>query len=154
MKKLLILLAGLLVFSACGGKAAPKTIDMEGFTAAAVEKLKEDDELVKLSAEKAADFYDLTFDGLGEYIIYISGTRATSDEVCIMKLADNGDAVTKAKESVNKRLTEQKADYELYIPAEFEKLNKAVVLSDGNYVVFVSGLEADVVKQLIESNKK
>lgn len=154
MKKLIILLAGLLVFTACGGKAPSKAIDMEAFTSVAVEKLKDDDELVKLSPEKAADFYDLTFDGLEEYIIYISGTRATSDEVCIMKLSDNGDSVTKATEAVNKRIAEQKADYELYIPAEFEKLNRAVVLSDGNYLVFVSGLEADAVKELIEANKK
>lgn len=155
MKKLIVVLSILMMLTACGTKESAKILDIEGFTSAVTEKMKQEDELVKLSEEKSKDFYDVSFEGLEEYSISISATRATSDEICIMKVStDNKDAKIKAKEAINKRIEEQKSSYELYIPSEYEKLQNATVIEEGDYIIFVCGLDSEAVISLIKENQK
>ena len=153
MKKLLAVVLSLsLLLAGCGSSENKSEVkfDSEGFIAKTVEKLTETDDMVELSEDKLGDFYSVPFEGLKKATVYVSGTRATSNEVCVLEL-ENADAEAAAKEAVEKRLEEQKASYKDYIPSEYEKLTGSMtsVQVVGNNVIFVAGLESADVDSLI-----
>ena len=130
MKKILALaLSMTLLLASCGSEApAEKTVklDAEGFTAKIVETLQETDDMVELSEEKLGDFYSVPFEGLKKARVFVSGTRATANEVAVLEL-ENSEAEEAAKEVVSKRLEEQKESYKDYIPEQYEIDRKSVV---------------------------
>ena len=154
MKKILAAALSLtLLLAGCGsGKdtGAGVKLDAAGFTSKVVEALQETDDMVALSDEKIGDFYDVPFDGLKKATVYVSGTRATSNEVCVLEL-ENSEAEEKAKEVVNKRLEEQKESYKDYIPEEYEKLNGSMtsVKVVGNNVIMVAGIDSSEVENIV-----
>lgn len=154
MKKILAIALSLsLLLAGCGSNGkdtASVKLDAAGFTAKVVEALQETDDMVALSDEKIGDFYGVPFDGLKKATVYVSGTRATSNEVCVLEL-ENAEALEKAKEVVNKRLDEQKASYKDYIPEEYEKLNGSMtsVKEVGNNVIMVVGMDSSEVENIV-----
>lgn len=155
MKKMavVIMVSMILLCSCSGASESAASLNMSGLADTVSAKLSETDDMVKLSDEKASDFYDLSFDGLSEYTIYVSGSRATANELCIMILKDE-DSVANAKASIEKRIDEQKASYENYIPAEYDKIQNAVIKTEGNYIVMAVGIDSDSLEKMIKDNLK
>ncbi len=154
MKKILAAVLSLsLLLAGCGSGSDGKSnvkLDAAGFTSKVVETLKQTDDMVELSDEKLGDFYGVPFEGLKKATVYVSGTRSTSNEVCVLEL-ENSDAEEKAKEVVNKRLDEQKESYKDYIPEEYEKLNGSMtsVKIVGNNVIMVVGIDSSEVENIV-----
>ena len=141
MKKLFALLlsaALVLSVSACGGAASSasdeKTMDIAAVAQQAVEATTYDDELTALSEKTAPNYYDLSFDGLEEYVIYVSATSATVSELAIFHCKDAA-ALDSAKAAVEKRLEKQRENYENYRPDELLRLDNALVKTSGNYLL-------------------
>ena len=149
---LAVILLGLMV-TACGSKQ-DKVLDTDGFFTQAFERISYDDELIRLSDSVIKDFYSLSFEGLEEYRIYVSGTMATANELVVFKLKDEK-AIESAKEAVNRRLEDQKANYQNYNPAQMQRIENALVHCDSNYLLFsVSNDQNDDVLKLFNEYLK
>ena len=152
-KKLFILALAVLSISACCQKATPKVLDTQAFAEQALTSIDFGDEVVPLSENVIADFYNLQFEGLEEVVVYTSGTRATASEIAVFRVADK-DAMAAAKAAVEARLGDQKESYENYRPDEMVKLNAATIKEDGNYLLFAVTPDNDTVVKLFNENLK
>lgn len=153
LKKAVILSLAVLTLAACGQKPPEKELDIAAFAQQAVKAVDFGDEVVLLSENTTKDFYDLQFEGLEQFVVYTSGTRATASEVAVFKVTDK-DAMSKAKEAVNARLDDQKESYENYRPDEMPKLNNALVKEEGNYLLFAVSPNNDAIAKLFADSLK
>jgi succinylglutamate desuccinylase len=148
-----VCLAVSLLLAGTGCSGADKTMDMDGFCSKVFETVKYDDELVRASDRTAQQLYDLSFDGLEEYEIYVSGTLATANELTVMKLA-NADAVAAARKSIESRISDQTSNYENYRPDELFRIKNAIIVEKGNYILFSVSEDNETVKKLFEDSLK
>lgn len=123
-----------MILAGCG--ASNKSLDIDAFSKNVLSKGNFNDELILLSDKVVADYYDLSFDGLEEYRVYVSSTSATASEFAIFKCSDDK-ALSAAKAAVETRISDQIANYENYRPDEKFRLDNALVETSGNYLLFV-----------------
>ncbi len=153
MKRIIIfaLCTAMFCLAGCGGKSE-STLDVAAFASAAVEKVDFGDELMAVPEQMLSDYYTLPKDKVSEYAVYVSGTGATASELAVFKCS--ADAVKDVRTAVETRIAEQISSYEGYRPDEKFRLEKALLVTEGNYVVFaVSNDNAAVEKLLGESIK-
>ena len=138
MKRISIILISLFIlfaFSACTN--SPELSDVKATDMAA--SLKEAtvfvDDMLEISDEVAADFYNLP-DGVTEMKVYMSSSGATAEELAVFKCDSAGtvDLVVKACE---KRIEDLKEKFEDYIPGELAKIDNAVIKQRDAFVTFV-----------------
>lgn len=137
MKKLTAALCCLILltmFAGCG--SSKKTLDMDAFSKDALSKGSFNDELILLSDKVVADYYDLSFDGLEEYRVYVSSSSATASEFAVFKCSSDA-AIKSAKSAVEARISDQVSNYENYRPDEKFRLENALVETNGDYLLFV-----------------
>jgi uncharacterized lipoprotein YehR (DUF1307 family) len=158
MKKVLstlaLVLAAILVLSLAGcGSASAKTLDLTAFADDVLDTVTYDDELIELSDKVAGNYYDLTFDGLEDWKIYVSATSSTTNELAVFSCKDST-ALDAAKQSVENRLAKQRDAYELYIPDELLRLDNALIKTSGNYLLFSVSDDNETVESLFDKALK
>jgi hypothetical protein len=131
--------------------AGDKTLDIGAFCQDVLETVVYDDELIPLSDRLAGEYYDLDFDGLEEYVIYVSATSATANELAVMRLSDQK-AVEAARKAVEKRIAAQTAVYKNYRPDELFRLENAVVTVRDNHLLFSASPDNSAVQKLFEQS--
>ncbi|MEA5134615.1 MAG: DUF4358 domain-containing protein [Candidatus Fimivivens sp.] len=124
----------LLVLTGCG--SSKKVLDMDAFSKEVLSKGNFNDELILLSDKVVSDYYDLSFQGLDEYRIYISSSGATASEFAVFKCSSDA-ALKSAKTAVEARISDQISSYENYRPDEKFRLENALIETNGNYLLFV-----------------
>ena len=133
MRRFIAVCLGLIVvpflFSACG--ASSKTVDIDAFAKDALSKGDFGDELILLSDNIASDYYNLSFSGLEDSVIYVSSTSATASEIAVFKCKD-ATALKDAKAAVEARISDQISNYENYRPDEKYRLENALIATQGN----------------------
>lgn len=123
-----------ITLTGCG--SSKKTLDLDAFSKDVLSKGSFNDELILLSDKVVSDYYDLSFDGLDAYRVYVSSTSATSSEFVVFKCS--GEAALKAaKAAVEARISDQISNYENYRPDEKFRLDNALIETNGNYLLFV-----------------
>ncbi len=149
MKKIIaIMLASLFIFAGCGSETTV-SFNAEGFMNE-VKALSLDDELVEIPETVATTFYD--FSGIAHtYLLYASGTRATSSEVMVVT-AENASDVEALKTVLEERKQVLIDEYKDYIPAEAERAENAIIEVKGNSVILAITGYNDEVSAIIESN--
>ncbi len=78
-----------------------------------------------------------------------AGSGATAEELAVFEAKDAAAAASLA-EKLQARNSERLADYADYLPAEVPKLENAVIISGGRYVVLCVATDASAVKELAE----
>ena len=78
-----------------------------------------------------------------------AGVFATAEELAVFEAKDAAAAASLA-EKLQARNSERLADYADYLPAEVPKLENAVIISGGRYVVLCVATDASAVKELAE----
>lgn len=161
---LVICMAGL---AACGGKKddSSGTVKTEASTAAVQEdfsvseladKLKAEGsftDLAPLDSKIAVDrLYGLDSSKIEDSAFY-SNSNATAEDVAVIKVNDES-YVAAVKEAIENRVAEQKASFQDYNAAEVPKLEDAVLVTSGKYIVFVvsgdSSKAEDIIKGYIK----
>jgi hypothetical protein len=130
-----------------------KELDIGAFCDQVIKQVDYDDELILLPDRVVSDYYDLFFEGLEDYAIYVSATSATSNELAVMKLYDSK-AVESAKKAVDKRIKNQIATYENYRPDEKFRLESALIISQDGYLLLSVSNHNDEVKKIFYDNLK
>lgn len=141
----------MLCLAGCGGKAE-KTLDVSAFASAAVEKVDFGDELMPVPEQMISDYYTLPKGKVTEYAVYVSGTGATASELAVFKCSS--DSVKDVKAAVETRIAEQISSYEGYRPDEKFRLEKALLVTEGNYIVFAVSNDNEAVQKLLSSSMK
>ena len=155
MKKWLFpVLAAALLLSAC---AAPAGQTAELDRAALGDTLLHSGlfaaDLDPIDGEMAGMLYGI--DTAQEAVLYV-GSGATADELALFAFAD-GDAAQAAVSLAQERVADQRESFSTYIPAEVEKLDRAVILPYGRYLVVCvsAGSEAEeVIRSAIDQQAK
>ncbi len=152
MKIAACLAAVALLFAGCGKKEA-KTLDAGAFVKQVMETVSYDDDMVELSENVLPDYYDLAFDGFVSAVVYVSGSGATSNELAVIEVEDSN-ALSDAKEAVDKRRADLTANYQDYIPAEMARIEKAIVVEEGNYLLFSISESNESIEKLFRDSLK
>lgn len=140
-----------MTLTGCG--SSKKTLDLDAFSKDALSKGSFNDELIPLSDKVVADYYDLSFDGLEAYRVYVSSSSATASEFAVFKCS--GEAALKAaKAAVEMRIADQISNYENYRPDEKFRLDNALIETSGNYLLFVVSDNNETIQKLFNDALK
>ena len=124
-----------LLLCGCGGGSS-KTLDVDELASSLVNDISYEEELVELDEEDIENYVDLE-DGV-EAVMYMSG-GSTSEEVAVFTAKDKATAA-KQKSNVQTFLEDQKDSFADYIPQEAKRMEDAVLVTEGKYVILcVSG---------------
>lgn len=134
----------------CGSKA--KDIDVAAFADSVAEKVDFGDELLAVPEKIVSDYYTLP-EGIESFKIYVSATSATASELAVFKCKD-ANALKEVKSAVESRVAEQTASYENYRPDEKFRLDNAVILTEGNYLVFAVSNDNKAVEKMFSEALK
>ena len=136
-----------------GCSSSKKAMDMDTFSKEVLSKGSFGDELILLSDKVVADYYDLSFEGLEDYRIYVSSSSATASEFGVFKCKDET-ALKAAKAVIESRISDQITNYENYRPDEKFRLDNALIETNGNYLLFVVSDDNTTIQNLFNAALK
>jgi len=149
----IIALTMLTLLASCGGdKYDGISLDIAAFGTHIYENAKFDDELMQMPDGSLATVVPLGSSAAAS--VYFRGTGATPEEIIIIEASDKEAALG----ALEDRLASQKTTYTKYNADQKPKLNDAVVMTAGNYAIYVvsadnAGAEA-VVTAYLDSQAK
>lgn len=132
------------------GENAGKEIDADALAKKILDSVAFDVALEKLD-DSVAEGMIQTTDGTKLQIYMGNGTNA--DELVIMTAVSEKNAETN-QEYVEEHLKEMKKQFELYIPEQVKKIDNAVKIRTGCYVVVCITSDTETAKRTIESFMK
>lgn len=151
MKKCLLAVACMLLmaFTACGGKGQSTQIDMEKAVEDVVAAAGFTDELIEQDASTIARSYQtLDLEKVDGFSCRVSATSATPEEVSIFKAKASSD-VADIRAAVDRRVEDQRINFEDYRPEEMPKIENAVIVEKGDYVMLAICPESEAVREIL-----
>jgi hypothetical protein len=142
--KLLLIIAALLILCACGRS---QTLDPARLAEELIDGVPFGEALTPLEAENALRLYRIDSEDALQVVAYV-GTGATVDEFSIWESA-GGSAAKRIQECLQNRIDEQKEGYSDYMPKEVPKLDHAVLIQEGDWVILCISEDADTAKEII-----
>lgn len=142
------------VFSGCsqtGGKTI--TAPTDEVAQKLMDSLSFEYPLNQLPEDAANRLYKLDGSILEEQAVYVGTGGALADEVSVWRVKDEKDAKT-VQEAAEKRVENQKASFQDYVPEEMPKLEKAVITVDGDTVILCVSGDPEKAKEVISSFEK
>lgn len=141
MKRLVSLaLAAVIALSlfACGGNknASGPDFQVQDAMSAMLERAGADD-MMTLSEKDMLDFYGIKGEDMEQFSAAITSTGVSAKEIVLVKAADE-DAAQRIQEQLDKRVTNRMAEFENYLPDQFDIVaNHSQVSRDGVYVSLI-----------------
>ena len=136
MRRLIVAAAAIvaaLALTGCGGGGSSKEIDVSKTADDLNSSVITTDQLTETSSEMLGTIYFFEDGQVEKSKVYMSG-NATADEILVAQCKDE-DAAKAVKERLETRVENQKELFSTYNPDEAAKLHKAIVKSNGKYVV-------------------
>ncbi len=135
--------------AACGGKSSGKQPAAAEVVKAVAAQMSFSDTMSEGEQSMFTARYEIDAALLEDQALYV-GTLATADELMVMKLKDQKD-VQAAKDAISAHLEDQKFAFETYIPEEMPKIENAVVLTNGNYVLLAVAADTSKVEETFKA---
>ena len=153
MKKITALVLSvvlILSLAACGGSTKARDIDINTMAEKLVSGIEYDDELSLMEDYLFAYLYgDVTIEDVDSFVIYIS-SGATAEEVACFKAIDES-AAQSIETGLKSHIEDQIESFTDYVPAEVKRLEDAVLVREGQYVILsVSGSPEEAKKIINE----
>ncbi|MBQ8338172.1 MAG: DUF4358 domain-containing protein [Oscillospiraceae bacterium] len=124
----------------------PATADV----AAVISDSTEFTELIALTKDNIGSrYYGIDLDAIEEYEVLVCSSAAAPDEIAVFKMKDKED-VEDMLDVVRERKQELYDRFVDYRPNEINKINNAVIGSNGNYVYFVVSGDNSAAKKAAE----
>lgn len=149
MRKIVVLLVTVLTvlgLTACG-KA--KTVDVTDAASRLASEITYTDEMAEIDLDTAGMIYYLEDAQITNAKIYES-SGATAEEIAVFECASSADA-DKVMTAMQQRVEEQKESFKDYVPEELLKLDNAVLIKNGNYVMLSVSDDAEAAQKIINS---
>lgn len=152
MKKIVALLlcaAFLCPLAACGGGEETVSLDVTALAAELAAADLFDDIITEIPAAAAERFYGYEAADVTACALYQS-TAAAAEEVFVAECAGS-EALARVKAGAEARIEEQIASYENYVPAEVPKLESAILMTEGNTLIFVVCADYEGAQSILDS---
>ena len=134
------------LFLGCGS-SSPVSVDTEALATSLTGDISYDNELTVLSEDEITNYVTVEKDV--KCIMYMS-SGSTAEEVAVFTAPDEETAST-MKNNVQEFLNDQKTSFEDYIPEEAKRIEDAVLVVNGNYVVLCVSGDSAKAKEIIDS---
>lgn len=144
-----LLIAVVLLFSACSENGEIKNIDPQTAAETLLNEVSFRDTLLQADASSIDLNYKMD-DSVEHYAIYMSSSGATAEEIAVIKVSDKAN-LKNAEDILKKRVEELKFRFEDYVPGEMVKLNAPVIISKGDTAVLVIADDASAAKKAVEN---
>ncbi len=145
------------LLTGCGGDSVPAdgTIAAEsavtaGDISSAIMAEIEIPSAIEKTAENLGAFYDVDTATVAEMSVFICGSGAYPDELAVFRFNDEASAKA-GLDAVQSRLDSQISIYTDYTPDEMYKLNEAVLIEKGNWVIFAACSDNARAREIAES---
>lgn len=123
----ILIVAGVLLVN--GGKEVK--IDIKEFANDIIENVDFEDELNVIDEKTVTMMYDI--DNALNEVVYM-GSGATAEEFAIFEFEDRQGS-KEALEKAKVRIEDQKLSFKDYMPKEMKKLDNAILINKGNYLI-------------------
>ena len=129
------------------GSSSPVSGDTAALTTSLTSDISYDNELSELSEEDITNYVTVE-DGV-KGVMYMS-SGSTAEEVAVFTAPDEATAST-MKNNVQEFLNDQKTSFEDYIPEEAQRIDDAVLVVNGNYVILCVSGDSDKAQEIIDN---
>lgn len=129
------------------GSSSPVSVDTAALTTSLTSDISYDNELSELSEEDITNYVTVE-DGV-KGVMYMS-SGSTAEEVAVFTAPDEATAST-MKNNVQDFLNDQKTSFEDYIPEEAQRIDDAVLVVNGNYVILCVSGDSDKAQEIIDN---
>ena len=150
MKKTLSLLLVsvlLLALCACGGGSG-KTIDLNALAQELISGGVFTDTMSQPAEGIPARIYGFQDADVAEVVMY-TGTGAPAEEIFLVKTS-GGSAISALKTACQTRIDNQKQSFQAYSPEDVAKLDSAVLVTSGDYVLLVVANDAAAAQAIVD----
>lgn len=145
------ILMALTLFSGCSQTGSKTiTVPTDEVAQKLMDSLSFEYPLNQLPEDAANRLYKLDGEILEEQAVYVGTGGALADEVSVWRVKDEKDAKT-VQEAAEKRVENQKASFQDYVPEEMPKLEKAVIQVDGDTIILCVSSDPEKAKEVISS---
>ncbi len=124
----------------------PVVLDIEAVADELLSGVKFDDTLAKLDSEAVKYLY-----GTGDDIsaaVYV-GSGATAEEIAVFEAPDDK-ACEKLFATVKKHIADQTESYRNYVPAEVARLENALIVKEGRYILLCVTNDTSSAQKIID----
>lgn len=129
------------------GSSSPVSVDTAALTTSLTSDISYDNELSELSEDDITNYVTVE-DGV-KGVMYMS-SGSTAEEVAVFTAPDEATAST-MKNNVQDFLNDQKTSFEDYIPEEAQRIDDAVLVVNGNYVILCVSGDSDKAQEIIDN---
>ncbi|MFT3985059.1 MAG: DUF4358 domain-containing protein [Lachnospiraceae bacterium] len=143
-------LIAVLGLTGCGKKEV--TLDVTEVSNRLLEEITYQDELSSIDLDTAAMIFNFSEVNITNGAVFES-SGATAEEIVVLECATAKDADA-AKAALEARIADQKESFTDYVPQELVKLDKAVIVENGNYAILSVSDEPDKALEIIGNYTK
>lgn len=99
------------------------------------------------------ELYGIGIEDIDEYVLYTAPSNLEADEIVIIKAKDTKD-IEIIREKIAKRVETIGTSFKDYIPEEYHLVEKHIVDSKQNYVIFIVSEKADEIEEVFKNSFK
>lgn len=150
-----IILCSLLIFiltSCSSSKPTDKNVSVKDIN----EKIKESVDISNMNvgdSEKLEKLYDINSEDLEDFALYTPSTNIEANEILVMKVKDSS-KMDDIKDKISARIDGQAANFKDYLPDEYYLIEKHVLKTKDNYILFVISEDADKIEKAFDESFK
>lgn len=150
-----IILCSLLVFTLTGcssSKPTDKNVSVKDID----EKIKKSVDISNMNvgnSEKLKKSYDINSEDLEDFVLYTPSTNIEANEILVMKVKDSS-KIDDIKAKISARIDSQVANFKDYLPDEYYLIEKHVLKTKDNYILFVISEDADKIEKTFDESFK
>ena len=122
-------------------------IDIEKLAQRLSSEISYEDHVTLSTEEMAMLLYNLQADQIKDSHLYLSA-GATTEEIAIFECQDEA-AAAEVKKAAEQRIEQQKESVKTYNPKELQRLEQALIYTEGSYVIVSISNEPETAKQII-----
>ena len=138
----------LLFASGCQKQSAPTDLDIKAVASAVINSGAYTDSMGEAKTETALTLYKLDKADIADCDVYFS-SMATAEECGVFK-ASGSEAASRILAACKARQASQVTAYENYVPSEVSKINSAIIMQSGDYVLYIVSNDQSAVKTVLE----
>lgn len=138
--------AGILLCS-CGGKESGKSA--QELLSAAKDSGAAFEELVGVEGSDIKYTYEIEESWYDDFAAEAAGNMAFADEIVFVK-ASSDENVSKIQSALETRVKSRKDTLQSYAPAEYDKLCKSEIKTNGSYIYLIVGSDIKTAEKAVE----
>ena len=101
--------------------------------------------MIELPEDKALDFLGLDYSQCVQAVTAISALNIQADEIWLVEAKD-GSAAAEIEELARARVEQRMEEFKNYAPDQYQVLENAAILREGNYVVLLVSQDTEALK--------